>query len=125
MSQLTSCSQLWRPHLIKHVLLMERVQRHATKYILGDFSSDYETRLFKLRLLSVMMHLEISDILFFVTSYQNPTNSFDIKNYVEFLRSHTHASRTFKLRHLYIHPTILNTTLTSAGSLDSGTLHHL
>ena len=48
-----------------------------------------------------MMHLEILDILFFVSSYQNPTNSFDIKNHVEFLKSNTRASRTFTLRHLH------------------------
>ena len=69
-------------------------------YILGDFGSDYKTRLFKLCLLPLMMHFEILDILFFVSGYQNPTNTFDIKNYVEFLTCNTHASRTFKIRHL-------------------------
>ena len=99
-SQLTYCSQLWRPHLTKDILLIERVQRRATKYILGDFNSDYKTRLLKLRLLPLMMEFEISDVLFFVRSYQYPTNSFDITDYVEFLSSNTRASRIFKLRHL-------------------------
>ena len=57
-SQLTYCSQLWRPHLTKDILLIERVQRRATKYILGYFNSDYKTRLLKLRLLPLMMEFE-------------------------------------------------------------------
>ena len=36
-SQLTYCSQLWRPHLIKDITLLERIQRRATKYILNNY----------------------------------------------------------------------------------------
>jgi len=32
-SQLTYCSQLWRPYLIKDIFLLEKVQRRASKYI--------------------------------------------------------------------------------------------
>jgi len=39
--QLMFSSALWKPHLIKHILLLEHIQRCATKYILNDYTSDY------------------------------------------------------------------------------------
>ena len=30
------CSVLWKPYLVKHIQLLEHIQRHATKYILND-----------------------------------------------------------------------------------------
>ena len=53
-SRLTYCSQLWRPHLLKDICTLERVQRRATKYILNDYSSFYKSRLVKLDLLPLM-----------------------------------------------------------------------
>jgi len=38
-SQLIYCSQIWKPHLIKDITLLERIQRRATKYILNDYQS--------------------------------------------------------------------------------------
>ena len=35
-SQLTYCSQIWRPFLRKDILFIEKIQRRATKYILND-----------------------------------------------------------------------------------------
>ena len=43
---------------------IKRVQRHATKYILNDYTSCYKTHLIKLRLLPPMYLFEIQDILF-------------------------------------------------------------
>ena len=40
-SQLIYCSPIWRPHLLKDVILLESVQRRATKYLLNDYRSDY------------------------------------------------------------------------------------
>ncbi len=50
-SQLTYCSQVWRPSLIKHIELLERVQCRATKFILNDYELDYKSRLERLHLL--------------------------------------------------------------------------
>ena len=57
-SQLTYCSQLRNPHLIKDTTILERVQRRATKYILNDYTSDYKFRLLKLKLLPLMYMLD-------------------------------------------------------------------
>ena len=47
-SKLLYCSQFWRPHLKKDIMLLERVQRGATKYILGNYTSNYKDRLLSL-----------------------------------------------------------------------------
>ena len=39
-STLLYCSPLWRPYLMKYILLLERIQRHATKFILNNYSTD-------------------------------------------------------------------------------------
>jgi len=53
-SQLTYCSQLWNPYLIKDISILEKVQRHATKYILNDYTSNYRLRPLKLKLLPLI-----------------------------------------------------------------------
>ena len=63
-SQLAYCSQIWRPHFLKDIATLERIQRHATKFILNDFSSDYRSHLVTLRLLPLMIQLELNDIMF-------------------------------------------------------------
>ena len=40
-SHLLYCSVIWRPHLRKDIMLLERVQRRASKFLLNDYSSDY------------------------------------------------------------------------------------
>ena len=70
-SQLTYCSQLWNPYMIKDTLTLEKVQRQATKFIPNDYESDYKTRLLKLDLLPLTYILDFYDILFFI----KPSNS--------------------------------------------------
>ena len=38
-SQLTYGSVIWRPHFISDIIILEHIQRRATKYILNDYHS--------------------------------------------------------------------------------------
>ena len=77
--------------MIKDIILLERVQHRASKYILGDYSSDYKTRLIKLNLLPLMYIYELLDILFFIKSLKSPNNSFNILHYISFIKTSTRS----------------------------------
>ena len=96
-SQLTYCCQVWRPHLLKDIQVLERVQRRATKWILNDFSTDYKSRLISLHL-PLMMSFEIHDISFILKSLASPTEAFNILNFVS---SSGTKSSGVKLQHRY------------------------
>ena len=98
-SQLVYCSQIWRPHLIKDILLLERVQRRATKYILNDYNLSYESRLKQLHLLPLMYTYELNDLLFFIKSLKFPTSYFDISKYIQFSNYSTRATSAHKLNY--------------------------
>ena len=98
-SQLMYCSTIWRPHLIKDIMLIEQLQRRATKFILNDYESDYFTRLTKLNLLPIMYHFELSDLMFAIKSLKSPTNNFDISKFISFCSGSTRSAVTGKLQH--------------------------
>ena len=112
-SQLFYCTQIWRPHLMKDILNIERVQRRATKYILNDYTSSYKTRLIQLNLLPLMYLFELHDILFAIKSLKTPTIQFKITNYINFNPANTRSGANNKLipshhlnnlaRHSYFH----------------------
>ena len=83
-SILTYCSPVWWPYLLSDINNLERIQRRATKYILNDYTNDYKSRLMNLNILPLMYTYEIADILFLIKSIRNPTNSFNINNYITF-----------------------------------------
>ena len=58
------CSVIWKPFLIKHVQMLEHVQRCAKHYILNDYLSNYKSRLTKLQMLPLMYILEFDNIHF-------------------------------------------------------------
>ena len=86
-SQLTYCTQLWRPYSMKDILNIERVQWHATKYVLNDYVSDYKTRLLKLKLLPPIF-FELQDIMFIVRSLKFPTNNFNMRLHLLWYHQH-------------------------------------
>ena len=59
MSRLEYVSQLWSPYLLKHVFLIEKVQRGFTKHISGMFFLSYSKRLEVLKLYSLQKRREI------------------------------------------------------------------
>ena len=97
-SQLTYCCQIWRLHLIKDIIFIEKIQRQATnKFILNDFSSDYQTRLISLNLLP-LMYLQLFDVLFFVKCLKFPDPSFVVEKFITFPSS-TRSGSAAKLVH--------------------------
>ena len=88
-AQLLCCSQVWHPYKIKDILLLERAQRRATKYMLNDYYSSYKSQLMKLKLLPLMYIFEINDILFFIKSYKSSSIHFNIKICISNTRSNT------------------------------------
>ena len=78
-SQLTYASPIWCPHKIKHITMLEKIQSRATKFILNNYSADYKTRLLTLHLLSLMMTLEINNIMFFINNLVTPMTPITLK----------------------------------------------
>ncbi len=102
-SQLLYGSVLWRPMLIKDILSLEKIQRRATKFILGQGLSPltYKERLVKLNLLPLMYHLELADIMFYINSYKNRTPRYNISDYITPTAGYTRSSDYHRLSHKY------------------------
>ena len=70
---------------MKDILLLERVQYRVTKFILGDYSMDYKSRLTNLKLLPLIyINYELTDILFAIKPFKKCTNSFVISQHLQF-----------------------------------------
>ena len=53
-SQLAYCSIIWRLYLIQDIIKLESIQHRATKFIMNDYTSDYNSCLLHLNLLPLM-----------------------------------------------------------------------
>ena len=95
-SQLLYCSQIWHPYLCKDI---ENIQRHATRFISKEHSSDYKSRLLKLNHLPLTMLYEFYDICFFVKSLKQPSTSFNNTDFVSFIHNSTRSGFHLKLVH--------------------------
>ena len=80
-SHLMYCSVIWRPYLCKDIILLEKIQRRASKFLLNDYSSDYKTRLMSLNLLPLSMVMELNDIIFFLKSLRTPLSTFNLTSW--------------------------------------------
>ena len=115
-SHFSYCSQLWRPHLFKDVSTIEKVQRRATKFILGKPNLTYKKeRLIKLQLLPLSLRLELQDILFLVKCFQiifaSRTTSAASSNKLEYKFNRTIVGRHFyfsKISRLWNHRYIMH-----------------
>ena len=88
-SHLCYCSQVWAPQsVINQLILIEQVQRRATRFIIGrDRDLCYKDRLIKLNLLPLNYCLEYLDLVFFYKSLKGDVmfaRHFD--EYFSFLR---------------------------------------
>ena len=102
-SKLTYCSQLWRPYFIKDILLIEKIQRRATKFITCyDPSLDYKSRLSTLHVLPLMMFFELLDLLFLIKCLKSPSVlNFNIYDYVSFSHTATRSATHKKLQYRF------------------------
>ena len=65
-SILEYCSPLWSPANVEYIVLLERVQRHATKYMLNNYSyMSYAERCIQLSILPLCFRREIIDLVLF------------------------------------------------------------
>ena len=80
----------------------------------------------QLQLLPLMYIFEISDILFFIKNFKNPTNNFDINTYISFSVGNTrfngvklrhNASSTNKEHHFYISTELITCKIVSSYDL--------
>ena len=100
-SRLSYGSQIWRPRLIKDMLMLERIQHCATKYILNDYQSSYKC-LLQLRLLPLAMQPELNDLMFLIRHLKSPdaTKLFLFQGLFHFSEVIAHSMTQLKLEHI-------------------------
>ena len=92
---------VWHPHLIKDTTRLETIQQRTTRYVLSNQSQDYKVCLTSLGILSLMMQLELMNIILFVKLFKFCSSNFDIIKYFNFLSGTTRSSITFKLHQCF------------------------
>ena len=98
-STLSYASVLWKPDKAD-MLLLEGVQRRATKYILNDYTSDYKTRMARAGMIPLSYVKEINDLCFFYKCFHR-FYDFDISGIIPLhnFRTNTRLGNTpFRLQ---------------------------
>lgn len=98
-SQLCYATQVWSPAQFSLKSQLERVQRRATRWILGTRIGEmsYRDRLIKLNLLPLAYDRELKDLVFLYKCLNNYTD-LNILNFVSFIsHSRTRRSNSFNL----------------------------
>ena len=93
-SLVTYCCQTWRPYLIKESRTLEKLQRRASKYIMGYPSLDYKQRL--LNLLPLTLWLELQDVLLLLHLVEFPPDNYNLSDFVHFFDSSTRSATAGK-----------------------------
>ena len=95
----TYCSLVWRPSLIKDIVLLEKIPRRATKNILNHTSATYKDRLKSLKLLPLMYQFKLNDILLYISYLKDSNSNLPILNELSFSSAQTRSSTFSKLPH--------------------------
>lgn len=98
-SQLCYATQVWSPAQFSLKSQLERVQRRATRWILGTRIGEmsYRDRLIKLNLLPLAYERELKDLVFLYKCLNNYTD-LNILNFVSFVsHGRTRRSNSFNL----------------------------
>ena len=82
-SHLCHCSEVWAPQTSMLMMEVEKVQRHASRFICKNNNNYYRDRLTGLNLLPINFWLEYLDVLFFFKCKLGYIN-FCIDNYLSF-----------------------------------------
>ena len=93
-SNVEYCSQVWGGISKQENVMLEKVQRTATKYILG-YPSDknYNARLGELDMIPLSYRREINDLVFFYKCH-NHVCDVNVSEYVRFTHNNAHSTRS-------------------------------
>ena len=89
-------------YLLKDIELVEKVQRHTTKFILSDYTLQTIGLAIWYVAIDAGMFTKYLTYPFFIKSLKTPTDKFNILNYVSFNTGSTRSSGT-KLHHNTAH----------------------
>ncbi len=84
-------------YLVKDFLAIEKIQRQATKYILGNYVDEYKTRLISLNMLPLIYWLDLQDVLMSSRHKGHDRHT----SACHFINSNSRAGSTNKLCHRF------------------------
>ncbi len=92
-------SLIWSGTTRYNMSLIEGVQRRATKYILKDYTSTYNERLVKLKMIPLNYGFEISDLMFFYKCLHNMFD-YNMRNIVSVVQNNRRSGNkiTFEVK---------------------------